>query len=140
MKKNKDNNFSRVREKKILSPEAKKTAVSLIINSLLLLAVYFVAMDIYVLGTVVTAVYWLAFGGFLIAYIAYNRAFSRKGITKEMLPDSWSDDQKTEYVEDAERRAQKSRWMLTVIFPLLVTIIADALYLFVWTGFLEKHF
>ncbi len=133
-------NSRQTHEKRILSPEAKKTAISLIINSLLLLAVYFIAMDIYIVGTIVTAVYWLAFGGFLIVYIAYNRAFSRKGVTLEMLPDTWSDEQKNEYIEDGVRRAKKSKWMLTVIFPLLVTIIADALYLFVWHGFLENYF
>ena len=82
--------------------------------------------------------YMLAFGGFLVAYIAYNRAFTRKGVTVDMLPDSWSDEKKQEYVEDGVRRAEKSKWMLSVIIPFLITILADTLYLFVWEGLLKS--
>ena len=129
-------------EKKALTPEKKKLATSLIVNSLLLLFVYYGAMglNVPIISYVVTIAYMLIFGGFLIAYIAYNRAFTRKGITVDMLPDTWSEEKKKEYVEDGERRMKKSRWMLSVIIPFLVTFIAEALLLFVWSGFLENIF
>ena len=84
------------------------------------------------IGQLVYYAYWIVFAGFLIGYVAYNRAFTRKGVTTEMLPDSWSDEQKQEYVDDGARRQEKSKWMLSVIIPLLVTIAADAIYLFTW--------
>ena len=142
MKNNLPNTPRRSGEKKPMSPENRKLAMSLLVNSLLVLFVYYGAMglNIPVISVIVTIAYMLIFGGFLIAYIAYNRAFTRKGITVDMLPDTWSAEKKQNYVEDSERRMKKSRWMLSVIIPFLVTFIAEALLLFVWSGFLEKFF
>ena len=128
--------------KKELSPAARQLAVSLVINSLLVMFVYYgaLALNIPIIAQVVTVAYMVIFGGFLIAYIAYNRAFSRKDVTADMLPDDWTDEQKLAYINDGKLRAEKSRWMLSVIIPFLVTFIADTLYLFVWTGFLENYF
>lgn len=128
--------------KKELSPAARQLAVSLVINSLLVMFVYYgaLALNIPIIAHLVTVAYMVIFGGFLIAYIAYNRAFSRKDVTADMLPDDWTDEQKQNYINDGKIRAEKSRWMLSVIIPFLVTFIADTLYLFVWTGFLENFF
>ena len=125
-----------------ISDENRKTAMSLVINSLILLVIYYSAMGLgnLVLQNIVMIAYMACFGGFLIAYIIYNRAFSRKNITPDMLPDSWTYEQKEEYVLDGKRRLKKSKWMLSVIFPFLVTFIAEALYLFVWKGYLEQLF
>ena len=127
---------------KPMSPENKRLAMSLLVNSLLLLFIYYGAMGLNVpmISVIVTFAYMLIFGGFLIAYIAYNRGFTRKGITIDMLPDTWSAEKKKEFVEDSKRRMEKSRWMLSVIIPFLVTFIAEALLLFVWSGFLENIF
>ena len=134
------------RSPKDISPRVKALAISLVINSALLIFIYFGAMNLDVvvikagvlapypimIGQLVYYAYWIVFAGFLIGYVAYNRAFTRKGVTTEMLPDSWSDEQKQEYVDDGVRRQEKSKWMLSVIIPLLVTIAADAIYLFTW--------
>ena len=127
------------REVKPLSPKTKKLVLSLVLNTLLLMLVYYGAMglNIPLLSFIVMYGYMTVFGGFLIAYIAYNRAFTRKGVKKEMLPDSWSEEKKQEYISDGIRRAEKSKWMLSVIIPFLFTILADTLYLFVWEGFLK---
>ena len=129
-------------EKKELSAEARQLAVSLAINSLLVMFVYYgaMALNIPIISQIITVAYMVIFGGFLVAYVAYNRAFSRKNVTADMLPDDWSDEQKQEYINDGKARAEKSRWMLSVIVPFLITFIADTLYLFVWTGFLENFF
>ena len=140
------NNNNRPISPKEITPRAKALAISLIINSAILLFIYFGVMNldlavfpagmlapypIYV-GQIVYYAYWIVFAGFLIGYVAYNRAFTRKGITPERLPDSWSDEQKQEYIADGARRQERSKWMLSVIIPLLVTIAADAIYLFTW--------
>ena len=128
--------------KKELSPKTRQLAISLAINSIILLFVYYGAMglNVPVLSIIVTWGYMLIFGGFLVAYIAYNRAFTRKEMTLEMLPDDWSMEKKQEYLNDGRRRMEKSRWMLSVIIPFLVVFMAEALYLFVWTGWLENFF
>lgn len=139
MKNGKD---KKLREIKTISPKTKKLAISLAVNSLILMFIYYGSMGIGspILSTIVMVSYMLVFGGFLISYIAYNRAFSRRGVTEEMLPASWSNEQKQEYINDGKLREEKSRWMLSVIIPFLVTFIAEALYLFVWTGLLQNIF
>ena len=129
-----------------ISPRTKALAISLVINSALLLFIYFgtMSLDLVVfkagvlapypifIGQIVYYAYWLVFAGFLIGYIAYNRAFSRKNLTADMLPNDWSEEKKNEYINDGIRRIENSKWMLSVIIPLLVTIAADAIYLFTW--------
>ena len=84
------------------------------------------------LSQIVYTLYWATFGIFLAVFLIYNRAFTRRGITVEMLPDSMTAEEKAEYVNDGKRRMEKSKWMLSVIIPLLVTIALDAIYLFSW--------
>ena len=146
MNKNGKNRPIGTKKSKDISPQTKRLAVSLVINSALLLFIYFgtMSLDVVVLpagllapypifiGQIVYIAYWAVFAGFLIAYIAYNRAFSRKGVTADMLPDSWSEEKKSDYINDGIRRAERAKWMLSVIIPLLITIAADAIYLFTW--------
>ena len=67
----------------------------------------------------------------VLSYVIYNRGFSRKGITADMLPDSWSEEQKTEFIEDGERRRKKSRWMLIPMFAFIFTFAVDMIELWV---------
>lgn len=122
-----------------VSKNAKRKAILLIFFSLLSLVIYYGvgATNIPALQMGVMVAYMVAFGGMLAAYIIYNRAFSRKNITMDMLPDHWSADEKQSYIRDGEERMKKSQWMLMIIIPLLVTFAAEALYLFVWTGLIE---
>ena len=75
--------------------------------------------------------YMIALAVLVLVYILYNRGFSRKGITVDMLPDEWSEERKTEFVVSAKRRMDNSRWMLMFIIGFLVTFMFDAIYLFV---------
>ena len=132
---NKNNN--KLQEKKSIrnvSPTAMKRAAITIVNTTILTVIYFGAMSIEqpILSAIVTAGYWLGFAGFLIAYIVYNRGFTRKDVTREMLPDTWSEEKKTEFIEDTKRRYENSKWMLTVIIPIMIPIALDAIVLFTW--------
>ena len=131
---------------KNLSAEAKKLFFITLINSLILAFIYFgsmatniVVIPPYVitaypimLGQIIYSVYWTVFAVFIIVYLVYNRAFRRKGITPDMLPDTMSAEKKEEYINDGKRRQADSKWMLSVIIPLLITIGLDAIYLFTW--------
>ncbi len=68
--------------------------------------------------------------GFVLGYLIYNRFFYRKGLLPEQLPAEWSAEQKVAFLADGEARLQKSKWMMTVIFPLVVTFLIDAIDLF----------
>ena len=75
--------------------------------------------------------YMIALAVLVLVYIFYNRGFTRKGITVEMLPDDWSDAKKREFVADGKRRLKASKWMLVLIVAFLVTFMIEALILFV---------
>ena len=119
-----------------LSPEKKKLLISLALVSLVSSVIYFGACygitdpALFMVPIVVPVIFWVAFAGFLIAYLIYNRAFSRKNITIDMLPREWTAEQKENYIYDGKKRMEKSKWMLYIIIPLLVAIALDALYLF----------
>ena len=66
----------------------------------------------------------------IIGYIIYNRGFSRKGVTKEMLPDSWSAEEKQKFIQSGEDRLRRSRPVLVLIFALCFTFVIDILELF----------
>ena len=67
----------------------------------------------------------------IAVYFIYNRGFSRKGITADMLPTEWSEEKKKDYIEDAKRRLHKSRWLLVVILAFLFTFALDVFELIV---------
>ena len=84
--------------------------------------------------------YFVSLAVLLVTYLAYNRAFVNKDVTVDMLPAEWSEDKKQAFVENTRARAEKSRWMLMVIIPFVVVLMAEALYLFVWDGYLANLF
>ncbi|MBR3879042.1 MAG: hypothetical protein IKJ24_02855 [Clostridia bacterium] len=128
-----DNNSPK-KQLKDISPDTIKRVAILVLNTLILTVIYFGTMGLNepLLSFIVTAGYWLAFAGFTIGYIMYNRGFLQKGITTEMLPDSWDAAKKTEFIENVAARSKRSRWMLSVIIPIMIPIALDAIYLFSW--------
>ena len=115
-----------------ISSDTKKRAAILIANSVVLTVIYFgvMSLDEPILSMIATFGFFGGFGGFLIAYLIYNRAFTQKNVTLDMLPDHWSAERKAEYIEDGKRRREKSKWMLSVIIPLMIPIALDAISLF----------
>lgn len=71
----------------------------------------------------------------IIAYFIVNRAFTGSGVTYEMLPDTMTHKEKEEYLADVVDRERRSRPMLMVIFPVIVTLLVDLFKLFVLDGF-----
>ena len=116
---------------------AQKVDRQTIIRLILLVAVTAVVFAVYrfFLQTpyfVTVLIVYMVLGAVLVfGYVIYNRGFSRRGITVEMLPDSWSEEQKTEFIEDGERRRTRSRWMLIPMFAFLFTFAVDMIELWV---------
>ncbi|MBE6668324.1 MAG: hypothetical protein E7607_08470 [Ruminococcaceae bacterium] len=79
---------------------------------------------------VVFWVYLAALPILIIAYFIYNKGMSAKGVTEDMLPDEWSDEEKTKFIEDGKQRLRKSSWMLMGIIGLLFTFSFDLIELF----------
>ena len=117
-----------------ISPESKKRASMLLMNTAILTFIYFGSMGINqpMLAMIVNMGYWIALAVLAIIYVIYNRGFTQKNLTPEMLPDSWDAEKKAKYISDAEKRDSRSRWMLTVIIPIMIPIMLDAISLFTW--------
>ena len=144
-KKKKKSSAHRRREKE-LSPQmqVKRRLKSLnwsllailALNTVLLFALYRVAVS---LGyfVYVFPIYGAALIGLLAAYLIYNRGLIPQRLTREQLPADWTEKQKDEFIADAARRIHRSKWMLTVIFPLCIVFayeVIDVLLLDIWRG------
>ncbi len=121
--------------RKPISPETKKTAILLTVNTLAAIAIYFTCAGLGFYS--IFLVYFILGVVLLFGYVIYNRGFVLKGATPEMLDDSLSMEEKVARIEDAKQRMKASRWMLTLIIPLLVSIIVDFLYVYVVVDALE---
>lgn len=106
-----------------------KLLLILSLNTVLILGVYLYAMRFYYFEYTLAA-YMILAAGFSIAFVVYNRGFSRRGITIDMLPDTMTPEEKTEFIADGERRLKKSKWMLTIILPFLFTFAYEIISLY----------
>ena len=79
--------------------------------------------------------YMVILTGLIVVYIIYNRGFTRRGVEADMLPDDWSEEKRTGFVEDGKQRLARSKWMLMLIIGFLITFLVDALELFVLKNF-----
>ena len=107
----------------------KKHVWMLFANTALLLLLYLVCVRFFPVVTL--WVYTLVFAGFALAYVIYNRGFSRKNLKPEDLPADWGEEEKIEYIADGKRRLEKSKWMLTVLLPLIVIYGYEIVELFI---------
>ena len=129
-------------QKKKISPETKKLLLLTLLCTALLFGFYMFAQ--YQIGGlfsfVVFCIYAFLCTAFVLAYIIYNRGFSRKNLTFDRLPDYMTFAEKEEYIEDGKRRISQSRWLLVVIFPLMFSLFVDAVMLFTLPAFSSLFF
>ena len=69
--------------------------IMLVIVTMTVFALYRFLMDFYYFEIVLIA-YMVLATAFVLTYVIYNRGLSRKGITPEMLPDTWSEEKTPE--------------------------------------------
>ncbi len=111
--------------------------VILIVNTILFLSVYRVLLHYADLtqnayySFCAMILYMALFLGFLLGYLIYNRFLYRKNLTVEDLPDTMSAEEKEAFVADGKARLQKSKWMMLIILPLVITFLVDAVDLFI---------
>lgn len=127
------------KKSKPMSSDMKKRLWTTVALTFILLFIYYGGIAIGQAKAVMIA-YFVSFAILLVTYLAYNRAFVNKDVTVDMLPDEWSEEKKQAFVEGNRARAEKSRWMVMVIIPFLVVFMCEALYLFVWDGYLSDVF
>lgn len=91
--------------------------IALIGNFVVFFLLYAVGVNLNALVTFI--IYGLVTVGFVFSYLIYNRGLSRLRVTPDMCPPEWPEDKKLEFVADGKRRLERSKWMLTVIIPLI---------------------
>ena len=117
-----------------MKPEGKKLLVHLLLNSVILITLYFL------IPTLVPFYYmphlYLLAGAFLgLYYVIYNRGFVAKNASPDELPSHMSPVQKQAFIEDGQRRFKKSKWVLTLLIPIILTFLADCIYLYLFPYF-----
>lgn len=115
-----------------------KRAIILVLSTAFAMGIYFFLMNIYSLWKIVVIAYVAVASILIIAYFIINRAFTGSGVTYEMLPDTMTHDEKEEYLADVAERERRSRPLLMVIFPVVITLLVDLFRLFVLDGLLGK--
>ena len=66
-----------------------------------------------------------------LTFFFVNGGFSRECVTREMLPDAWTETRKDAFIEHDRRRKALGRKLMIVMTPVLLLVIADMLILFV---------
>ena len=100
----------------------------LLLNSVLLVSAYYVLAPVFPIY-----IPYLCAGAVMgFAFIIYNRGLVGKDITPDQLPDTMSPVEKQQFINDCKSRLKRSRWMLTIIFPIILTFAIDMMVLFLF--------
>lgn len=111
--------------------EKKKLMAYLLANSAILITLYFFLSE--TLQFLYIAPIYLAVGaGLGIYYVIYNRGFVAKNATPDMLPDTMTLAEKQAFLQDAKERLRRSRWVLTILIPIVLAFLADVVYLYLF--------
>ncbi len=120
--------LQRKKTRKPITKEAKKTAMLLLMNTMLALLIYFGCIA---LGfSAIFFVFITLAAVLLLVYVIYNQGFVLRGATPEMLDESLPVEERQAMIDKAAVRYSSSRWMMTVIIPLIVAVLADAIYIY----------
>ncbi len=118
------------KEKRGISRDTLIMLVAVVIVTMAVFAVYRFLLTRYYFE-VVLIVYMVLATAAVLGYVIYNRGFSRRSVTTDMLPDSWSEEEKEAFLADGKRRMKSSRWLLVIIFAFLFTFAFDMFELIV---------
>ena len=110
-----------------------RRALKLVLSTIVAMGIYFYLSSTSLWKIAVIAYVAIA-SVLIIAYFIVNRAFTGSGVTYEMLPDTMTQKEKEEYLADVADRERRSRPMLMVIFPVIITLLVDLFRLFVLDG------
>lgn len=109
-----------------------KLALILVAGSLASSLLYFFLIGVSELSMKITVIaYMVAACLVAIAYVIVNKGLVADRITEDMLPEEMSNNEKAEYFEKAAQKKKDSRWMIVLLFVILVPLVLDMMKLFV---------
>ena len=101
----------------------------LLLNSAILITLYFVISEMLKFPSIMFI--YLAAGAALgLYYVIYNRGFVGKNATPDMLPNTMTLAEKQAFLQDAKDRLHRSRWVLTILIPIILTFFVEVILLF----------
>jgi len=110
-----------------MKKEGKKLLLYLLINTVALIAIYYLVARVF---PYIPLIYLLIGGGLGLYYVIYNKGMTGRGVTPEMLPDTMTLEEKQAWIADRAERSKKSRWVLTLLFPIILTLGIDMILIF----------
>ncbi len=113
----------------------RKYVIMLFVNTVVLLLAYLILIRFFPLATLIG--YTAVAAVVSLSYVIYNRGFARKNLKPENLPDTMSEEEKLEYIEDGKRRLERSKWVITLIIPLIVIYAYEVIDIFVLPSIAE---
>lgn len=117
----------------ITPPDRKALLRMLLIHAVLIIGIYFLVVN---LGfPYISLVYVIVGTALAIGYLIYNRGFIYRGVREENLSDTLSTEEKQALLLEMRRRDYASKWVLTLLLPMIVAVLLDLLYLFVLPSF-----
>ncbi len=120
--------LNRRSKNKAASKRAQKTAILVLVNTLLAFVLYYGCIAL-----MFNAIFFIYIGlaaVLLITYVVYNQGFALRGVTPEMLDETLPLEERQAMIDRAKARESSSRWMMTLILPLVVTVLVDAMYVY----------
>ncbi|MBR7151848.1 MAG: hypothetical protein IKD02_05885 [Clostridia bacterium] len=118
-----------------MRPEKKRLALRLLLHTVILAVIYFLLAA----KGVPMHLLYVGCGAILaLVYVIYNRGLAWKNATEETLPDSMSLEEKRTLLRESRERLARSEWILTLVLPMILTLLLDYAYLFLWPFFAER--
>ena len=102
------------------TPFPAKLALALILNTAVLFGTY----CFFVMRLNINWIFWVYYGllgAAALLYIVLNQGFAWERVTYDDLPATWSEEKKRELLFLRDERKRKSKWLLTLIFPLCLS-------------------
>ena len=138
MKKNKKRNAPppptppTVTEPQTPATDKKALLRMLLIHAVLIIGLYFLAAGVGI--PYISLLYVLVAAGLAVGYLIYNRGFAYRGVREEDLSDKLSQEEKRALLFEVRERDRKSKWVLTLLLPIVVAVLLDLLYLYLLPG------
>ena len=107
----------------------RKLLLVLLLNTVVFATLYFTIAQYF---AYIPFVYAGLAGAFALGYVIYNRGFSRRYVTPDHLPDTMTAEEKAAWIASGEERFRRSRWVITILYPLILTLLMDLFYLFAY--------
>ena len=92
------------------------------------LTAYVVIIALYSLITLVSALW----------YISCNKGLVGTKVTPDLLPESWSKEEKDAFMADYRERKEKSKKLLVILLPMIATFFFEAIDIYFLQGILAN--